>query len=201
MDRNGSYYEDIFEKDNKKEVNDRLKPKKIAVAGTGYVGLSIATLLSQHNSVKAVDIIPEKVELINNKKSPIHLYATDGIQIDQKEQTITAITNAKATQEQITIKADKLILHYTDNKKERIDQIEAIGHVVADNKKQTIQGEKGLYNPKTNIIQMNQNVVLNQNGNFMKGDQATLNLATGKSDLTASGRITGQILPNQIKGE
>lgn len=44
---------------------------KIAVAGTGYVGLSLATLLAKHNEVKAVDIIPEKVELINNKKSPI----------------------------------------------------------------------------------------------------------------------------------
>ena len=44
---------------------------KIAVAGTGYVGLSIATLLAQHNKVYAVDIIPEKVELINQKKSPI----------------------------------------------------------------------------------------------------------------------------------
>lgn len=47
------------------------KDLKIAVAGTGYVGLSIATLLSQHHKVTAVDIIPEKVELINNKKSPI----------------------------------------------------------------------------------------------------------------------------------
>ncbi len=45
--------------------------KKIAVAGTGYVGLSIAILLAQHNHVTAVDIIPEKVEIINNKKSPI----------------------------------------------------------------------------------------------------------------------------------
>ena len=44
---------------------------KIAVAGTGYVGLSLATLLAQHNEVKAIDIIPEKVELINKKKSPI----------------------------------------------------------------------------------------------------------------------------------
>ena len=44
---------------------------KIAVAGTGYVGLSIATLLAQHNQVTAVDIVPEKVELINNRKSPI----------------------------------------------------------------------------------------------------------------------------------
>ena len=47
------------------------KDLKIAVAGTGYVGLSIATLLAQHHHVTAVDIIPEKVELINNKKSPI----------------------------------------------------------------------------------------------------------------------------------
>ena len=45
--------------------------KKIAVAGTGYVGLSIATLLAQHNHVVAVDIVPEKVEMINNRKSPI----------------------------------------------------------------------------------------------------------------------------------
>ncbi len=45
--------------------------RKIAVAGTGYVWLSIATLLAQHNHVTAVDVIPEKVELINNRKSPI----------------------------------------------------------------------------------------------------------------------------------
>ena len=44
---------------------------KIAVAGTGYVGMSIATLLAQHNEVVAVDVIPEKVEKINNKVSPI----------------------------------------------------------------------------------------------------------------------------------
>lgn len=47
------------------------KQYKIAVAGTGYVGLSIATLLSQHYEVVAIDIVPEKVDLINNKKSPI----------------------------------------------------------------------------------------------------------------------------------
>ena len=48
-----------------------MKDLKIAVAGTGYVGLSIATLLSQHHKVYAVDIVPEKVEMINNKISPI----------------------------------------------------------------------------------------------------------------------------------
>ena len=47
------------------------KELKVAVAGTGYVGLSIATLLSQHHQVTAVDVIPEKVDLINQRKSPI----------------------------------------------------------------------------------------------------------------------------------
>ena len=63
---------DLFE-DNKSIANIPIIDSKynIAVAGTGYVGLSIATLLAQHNHVTAVDIIPEKVELINNKKSPI----------------------------------------------------------------------------------------------------------------------------------
>ncbi len=63
---------DLFEED--KPASDKAvldKKYNIAVAGTGYVGLSIATLLAQHNHVTAVDIIPEKVELINNRKSPI----------------------------------------------------------------------------------------------------------------------------------
>ena len=51
-------------------MND-FKDIKVAVAGTGYVGLSIATLLSQHHEVTAVDVIPEKVEKLNNKISPI----------------------------------------------------------------------------------------------------------------------------------
>ena len=63
---------DLFE-DDKPAVNKPVLDRRynIAVAGTGYVGLSIATLLSQHNHVTAVDIIPEKVDLINNRKSPI----------------------------------------------------------------------------------------------------------------------------------
>lgn len=61
----------MFVEENIKETFENTAPLNIAVAGTGYVGLSIATLLAQNNYVTAVDIIPEKVEMINNKKSPI----------------------------------------------------------------------------------------------------------------------------------
>lgn len=60
----------LYHEEKTKDVFDH-KPLKIAVAGTGYVGLSIATLLAQHNKVVAVDIIEEKVNMINNHKSPI----------------------------------------------------------------------------------------------------------------------------------
>ena len=68
---------------------------KIAVAGTGYVGMSIATLLSQHNEVVAVDIVPEKVELINNRKSPIQ---DDYIEkyLTEKELNLRATLDAKS---------------------------------------------------------------------------------------------------------
>lgn len=70
------------------------KDLKIAVAGTGYVGLSIATLLAQHHQVMAVDIIPEKVELINNRKSPIQ---DDYIEkyLAEKDLNLTATLDAK----------------------------------------------------------------------------------------------------------
>ncbi len=70
------------------------KDLKIAVAGTGYVGLSIATLLSQHHKVMAVDIVPEKVELINNKKSPIQDEYIEKY-LAEKELNLTATLDAK----------------------------------------------------------------------------------------------------------
>ena len=68
---------------------------KIAVAGTGYVGLSIATLLSQHHEVMAVDIIPEKVDLINHKKSPIQDEYIEKYLAD-KDLNLTATLDAEA---------------------------------------------------------------------------------------------------------
>ena len=73
------------------------KDYKIAVAGTGYVGLSIATLLSQHHQVTAVDIIPEKVDMINNRKSPIQ---DDYIEkyLAEKELNLTATLDAQTSE-------------------------------------------------------------------------------------------------------
>lgn len=71
---------------------------KIAVAGTGYVGLSLATLLAQHNEVVAVDIVPEKVDLINNNKSPISDKEIEDF-LAHKPLYLTATTDAKTAYE------------------------------------------------------------------------------------------------------
>ena len=72
-----------------------MKNYTIAVAGTGYVGLSIATLLSQHHKVYAVDIVPEKVELINNRKSPIQDEYIEKY-LAEKKLDLTATLDAKS---------------------------------------------------------------------------------------------------------
>jgi UDP-glucose 6-dehydrogenase len=81
-------------KREEKAIMRDFKDLKIAVAGTGYVGLSIATLLSQHHKVMAVDIVPEKVELINSKKSPIQEEYIEKY-LAEKELDLTATLDAK----------------------------------------------------------------------------------------------------------
>ena len=78
-----------------KRMNQMDRQYKIAVAGTGYVGLSIATLLSQHHEVMAVDIVPEKVELINQRKSPIQDEYIEKY-LAEKELNLTATLDAEA---------------------------------------------------------------------------------------------------------
>ena len=77
-----------------KIIMKEFKDLKIAVAGTGYVGLSLAVLLAQHHRVTAVDIVPEKVELINNKKSPIQDEYIEKY-LAEKELDLTATLDAK----------------------------------------------------------------------------------------------------------
>ncbi len=86
---------DLFVNGSADTAEKKHEPLNIAVAGTGYVGLSIATLLAQHNHVTAVDIIPEKVDLINNKKSPIQ---DDYIEkyLAEKELDLTATLDGEA---------------------------------------------------------------------------------------------------------
>ena len=74
---------------------EKMRGFRIAVAGTGYVGLSISVLLAQHNKVTAVDIIPEKVEMINNKKSPIQVDYIEKY-LAEKELDLTATLDAEA---------------------------------------------------------------------------------------------------------
>ncbi len=86
---------DVLHDGGNSESLEKVSPLNIAIAGTGYVGLSVATLLAQHNHVTAVDIIPEKVELINNRKSPIQ---DDYIEmyLREKKLDLTATTDGAA---------------------------------------------------------------------------------------------------------
>ena len=90
---------DAFMEKGDGEQLEKASPLTIAVAGTGYVGLSISTLLAQHNQVIAVDIVPEKVEKINRKISPIQ---DDYIEkyLGEKELNLTATLDSKSAYRQ-----------------------------------------------------------------------------------------------------
>lgn len=85
----------LFVEEQKASAPKKYSPLNIAVAGTGYVGLSIATLLAQHNHVTAVDIIPEKVDLINRRKSPIQDEYIEKY-LAEKELDLTATLDGEA---------------------------------------------------------------------------------------------------------
>lgn len=107
--------------------------KKIAVAGTGYVGLSIAVLLAQHNQVMAVDIIPEKVELINQRKSPIQDEYIEKY-LAEKELNLTATLNAEEAYKDADIVVIATPTNY-DSKKNFFDTsaVEAVIQLVIEN--------------------------------------------------------------------
>lgn len=107
--------------------------KKIAVAGTGYVGLSIAVLLAQHNQVMAVDIVPEKVELINQRKSPIQDEYIEKY-LEEKELNLTATLDAEAAYKDAEIVVIATPTNY-DSKKNFFDTsaVEAVIQLVIEN--------------------------------------------------------------------
>ena len=82
------------------------KQYQIAVAGTGYVGMSIAVLLAQHHPVFAVDIIPEKVQMIQNRQSPIQDTYIEQY-LTQKELQLTATLDAEAAYRQADCRTEK----------------------------------------------------------------------------------------------
>ncbi|MBL5004816.1 UDP-glucose dehydrogenase [Enterococcus lactis] len=90
---------DLFINESNKSNRTKHQSKNIAVAGTGYVGLSIAILLAQHNQVTAVDIIPEKVKQINNKKSPIQDDYIENYLAEKKLNLIATTDGAAAYRE------------------------------------------------------------------------------------------------------
>lgn len=107
-------------------------PLNIAVAGTGYVGLSIATLLAQHNHVTAVDIIPEKVDMINNRKSPIQDEYIERY-LSEKKLDLTATLDGKAAYKNADYVVIAAPTNY-DSKKNYFDTsaIEAVIELVLD---------------------------------------------------------------------
>ena len=107
--------------------------KKIAVAGTGYVGLSIAVLLAQHNQVMAVDIVPEKVELINQRKSPIQDEYIEKY-LAEKELNLTATLDAETAYKDAEIVVIATPTNY-DSKKNFFDTsaVEAVIRLVIEN--------------------------------------------------------------------
>ena len=107
--------------------------KKIAVAGTGYVGLSIAVLLAQHNQVMAVDIVPEKVELINQRKSPIQDEYIEKY-LAEKELNLTATLDVEEAYKDADIVVIATPTNY-DSKKNFFDTsaVEAVIQLVIEN--------------------------------------------------------------------
>jgi UDPglucose 6-dehydrogenase len=107
-------------------------PLNIAVAGTGYVGLSIASLLAQHNHVTAVDIIPEKVDMINNRKSPIQDEYIERY-LSEKKLDLTATLDGKAAYKNADYVVIAAPTNY-DSKKNYFDTsaVEAVIELVLD---------------------------------------------------------------------
>ncbi|MGN0919412.1 MAG: LPS export ABC transporter periplasmic protein LptC [Alphaproteobacteria bacterium] len=138
---------------------------------------------------------------IYQKNEQIKLSSQEGVQIDQIKKTLTTLGKATVYHQGNVLEADKMIAYYTNDKKNQVEKVVALGNVSINNGKQKMTGDTGTYTPASKQILMEGNVVLSQGNNKVKGDKATLNLKTGESDLKAAGRIKGQLIPTQLRGD
>lgn len=175
---------------------------------TGPAGQLKARGFRIYNKGDNLDFSGKTDTTLNNESGTIRVQSEKELRIDQVAQTITAFQNVMVTQQERTITADKMTLTYNtrdQDSKNTIRTITAVGHVVAWSGTHKITGNRGIYNPKTGIVEMTGNVVLYQGSSHIDGDKATLNLITGESNLTPkttpeqSGRIKGTLVPKELK--
>ena len=177
---------------------------------TGPSGQLKAVGFKLYNKGDNIDFYGHTDTTLTSSDGPIHVTSKNGLLIDQSTQTITALQSVKATQSDKIITADQMILTYwtkDQNPDSRVKEIIAAGHVVARSPDNKVTGGHGVYNPKTGIIVMHDNVTFYQGGSHITGDKATINLTTGESDLvpkkTTSGkpeRVRGRLIPTELKG-
>ena len=113
----------------------------------------------------------------------------------QKENKTESVGKARVIQDKNTLYADKIVGYFNGKSKKEIEKIEAFGNVFVKTPKGTAAGDRGVYNPKTEKVNLYGNVRLEQNGNFINGSEAQTDLKTSISRITADkkkgGRITG----------
>ena len=139
---------------------------------------------------------------IKSEKGLMTVNTTNGLNINRMNKTITAKENVSVLHQENILTADMAILYYTDETKGRIQKIVATGNVILTKGKNKITGDKGIYNPLTEEMEMMGNVYLYQGASFVTADRATLDMKTGKSQLInkhQGQRIKGTLTPNDFK--
>jgi lipopolysaccharide export system protein LptA len=136
--------------------------------------------------------------------------AADSLEVQQNKQLAVFEGNVDVKQGEIRMRADKLIVYYsdkdntTDGGPANIKKIDAIGNVFLSSPRETAEGETGTYDVNNKRVDLQGNVVLTQGKNILRGDKMTLNMVTGKSRVEGgpttdggSGRVKGIFVPEQ----
>ena len=167
---------------------------------TGSMGKVNAKGLLIKDKGNSISLKQDFNAIIYQKKEQVKITSPDGAEINQVQKTLSTLGKTTIYHQGNILRADKVVAYYTNNKDNQIEKIIATGNVSVNNGKQTMSGDKGTYYPSTKKMLMEGNVILSQGNNVVKGDKATLDLISGASDLKATKRIKGQLVPNQFKG-